>query len=61
MYYLSACNRVIIAIFCFCHSKNPSDVMKNILNSEAVARRCSVKNVAASVNSISMYSWKKIS
>ena len=35
--------KVTIATFYFCHSKNPSDIMKNTFNS------------------ISIYSWKKIS
>ena len=38
MYYLSpsngvACLKVTIAMFYFCHSKNPLNIMKNIFNS----------------------------
>ena len=52
MYYLdvieAACLKIFIAIFYFCHSKNPSNIMKNILY---IMRK----------NSISVYSLKSIS
>ena len=39
-FYLSACNRVcledLIAIFYLCHSKNSSNIMKNIFNSISI-------------------------
>ena len=37
MYYLlhviESCLKVTIATFCFCHSKNPSNIMKNVFDS----------------------------
>ena len=33
---IEACLKVTIAIFYFCHSKNPSDVIKNIFNSISI-------------------------
>ena len=32
-YVLRACLKVTIIIFYFCHSKNPSNIMKNVFNS----------------------------
>ena len=40
---IETCLKVTISLFYFCHTKNPSDVMRNIFNS------------------ISIYSWTKIS
>ena len=42
LHVIQACLKGTIGMFHFCHLKNPSDVMKDI------------------VNSISIYSWKKI-
>ena len=41
MYYLSACNRdlfikVAIAMFYFCHSKNPLSIIEDIFNSTSL-------------------------
>ena len=41
MYYLSGyvievCLKVAIAMFYFCHSKNPSIIMKNVFNSISI-------------------------
>ena len=40
MYYLSACKRaclkVMIAMFYFCHSKIPSNIIKNVFNSISI-------------------------
>ena len=49
MSYLSACNRdlflkVTIAMFCFCRSRNPSNIMKDIFNSISIysLKKCSL-------------------
>ena len=36
LHLIEACLKVTIAIFYFCHSKNSSDVMKNIFNSISI-------------------------
>ena len=36
LHVIQICLKVTIAIFYFCHSKNPANVMKNILNSTPI-------------------------
>ena len=36
LHLIEACFKVIVAMFYFCHSRHPSDIMRNIFNSISI-------------------------